>query len=205
MHAELRAIREERDRLRCELVDSRAEVADYRELQIQLTRARARVAHLDREMARLSAELDRVHKRISVFVLIHSWNLGDHNWRHTATRLVSVLGWQKGIMLMFPKKSTLRPQPSLNHRRHTLRRLSLLQAYFRHIPAHFQHISRLRRLRGRPCHRPHQLPPPPMTKPALRPSKARSTKWPLTWQSCSPCSEDLTGPPRAPHLRQDRD
>ncbi|OWM71020.1 hypothetical protein CDL15_Pgr003910 [Punica granatum] len=63
MHAELRAIREERDRLRCELVDSRAEVADYRELQTELTRARARVAHLDREMARLSAELDRVHKR----------------------------------------------------------------------------------------------------------------------------------------------
>ncbi|PKI30942.1 hypothetical protein CRG98_048667, partial [Punica granatum] len=31
MHAELRAIREERDRLRCELVDSRAEVANYRE------------------------------------------------------------------------------------------------------------------------------------------------------------------------------
>ncbi|PKI49586.1 hypothetical protein CRG98_030023 [Punica granatum] len=63
MHAELRAIREERDRLRCELVDSRAEVADYRELQTELTRARAWVAHLDREMARLSAELDRVHKR----------------------------------------------------------------------------------------------------------------------------------------------
>ncbi|PKI49546.1 hypothetical protein CRG98_030060 [Punica granatum] len=60
MHAELRAIREERDMLRCELVDSRAEVADYRELQTQLTRARALVAHLDREMARLSAELDRV-------------------------------------------------------------------------------------------------------------------------------------------------
>ncbi|PKI60377.1 hypothetical protein CRG98_019226 [Punica granatum] len=63
MHAELRAIREERDRLRCELVDSRAEVADYREFQTKLTRARARVAHLDREMARLGAELDRVHKR----------------------------------------------------------------------------------------------------------------------------------------------
>ncbi|PKI50594.1 hypothetical protein CRG98_029014, partial [Punica granatum] len=31
MHAELRAVRGERDRLRCELVDSRAEVADYRE------------------------------------------------------------------------------------------------------------------------------------------------------------------------------
>ncbi|OWM90844.1 hypothetical protein CDL15_Pgr028974 [Punica granatum] len=63
MHAELRAVREERDRLRCELVDSRAEVADYRELQTKLTRARSRVAHLDREMARLSAQLDRVHKR----------------------------------------------------------------------------------------------------------------------------------------------
>ncbi|OWM77826.1 hypothetical protein CDL15_Pgr021989 [Punica granatum] len=63
MHAELWAIIEERDRLRCELVDSRAEVADYWEFQTELTRARARVAHLDREMARLSAELDRVHKR----------------------------------------------------------------------------------------------------------------------------------------------
>ncbi|PKI68274.1 hypothetical protein CRG98_011354 [Punica granatum] len=59
MHAELRAIREERDRLCCKLVDSRTEVADYRELQTELTRARAWVAHLDREMARLSAELDR--------------------------------------------------------------------------------------------------------------------------------------------------
>ncbi|PKI41443.1 hypothetical protein CRG98_038167 [Punica granatum] len=56
---QLRAIREERDRLRCELVDSRVEVANYREVQTELTRARARVAHLDREMARLSAQLDR--------------------------------------------------------------------------------------------------------------------------------------------------
>ncbi|PKH99472.1 hypothetical protein CRG98_049653, partial [Punica granatum] len=63
MRAELRAIREERDRLRCELVDSRAEVADYGELQTELARARTRVVHLDREMARLSAKLDRVHKR----------------------------------------------------------------------------------------------------------------------------------------------
>ncbi|PKI61328.1 hypothetical protein CRG98_018283 [Punica granatum] len=63
MHAELQAIREEQDRLRCELVDSRAEVADYRELQTELARARARVAHLDREMARLGAKLDRVHKK----------------------------------------------------------------------------------------------------------------------------------------------
>ncbi|PKI62727.1 hypothetical protein CRG98_016881 [Punica granatum] len=68
MHAELRAIREERDMLRCELVDSRAEVADYRELQTQLTRARARVAHLDREMARLSdARLDAHHGDCSLF------------------------------------------------------------------------------------------------------------------------------------------
>ncbi|OWM76819.1 hypothetical protein CDL15_Pgr017212 [Punica granatum] len=61
MRAELQSIREERDRLRCELVDSRAEVADYRDLQTELAQARARVAHLDREMARLSATLDRVY------------------------------------------------------------------------------------------------------------------------------------------------
>ncbi|OWM91094.1 hypothetical protein CDL15_Pgr002688 [Punica granatum] len=63
MCAELRAIKEERDRLRCELVDSHAEVADYRELQTELARARARLEHLDREMARLSAKLDRVRAR----------------------------------------------------------------------------------------------------------------------------------------------
>ncbi|PKI72296.1 hypothetical protein CRG98_007310 [Punica granatum] len=59
MRAELQSIREERDRLRCELVDSCAEVADYRELQMELAQACARVATLDREMARLSATLDR--------------------------------------------------------------------------------------------------------------------------------------------------
>ncbi|PKI58436.1 hypothetical protein CRG98_021194 [Punica granatum] len=63
MRAELRAIREERDRLRCELADSSVEVADYRELQTELARACARVAHLEREMARLSARLDRVRAR----------------------------------------------------------------------------------------------------------------------------------------------
>ncbi|PKI73180.1 hypothetical protein CRG98_006426 [Punica granatum] len=36
MCAELHSIREERDRLHCELVDSHAEVADYRELQTEL-------------------------------------------------------------------------------------------------------------------------------------------------------------------------
>ncbi|PKI58765.1 hypothetical protein CRG98_020824 [Punica granatum] len=63
MRAKLQSIKEKRDRLRCEFVDSRAEVADYRELQTELARARARVAHLDREMARLSATLDRVSAR----------------------------------------------------------------------------------------------------------------------------------------------
>ncbi|OWM78305.1 hypothetical protein CDL15_Pgr001026 [Punica granatum] len=63
MHAELHSIREERDRLRCELVDSRAEVADYRELQTELARARARIRTLDREMASLSATLDRAGAR----------------------------------------------------------------------------------------------------------------------------------------------
>ncbi|PKI78859.1 hypothetical protein CRG98_000720 [Punica granatum] len=63
MRAELHSIREERDRLRWELVDSRTEVADYRELQTELTRARARIATLDREMACLSATLDRARAR----------------------------------------------------------------------------------------------------------------------------------------------
>ncbi|OWM63006.1 hypothetical protein CDL15_Pgr026180 [Punica granatum] len=63
MRAELQFIREERDRLRCELVDSSAEVADYRELQTELARARARIATLDREMGRLSPTLDRVQAR----------------------------------------------------------------------------------------------------------------------------------------------
>ncbi|PKI56472.1 hypothetical protein CRG98_023110 [Punica granatum] len=61
MRAKLHSIREERDRLRCELVDSRTEVGDYRELQTEL--ARARVTILDREMARLSATLDRTRAR----------------------------------------------------------------------------------------------------------------------------------------------
>ncbi|OWM66802.1 hypothetical protein CDL15_Pgr012394 [Punica granatum] len=63
MRAELHSIREERDRLRCELVDSCAEVADYRELQTELARARAQITTLDREMARLSATLDRARAR----------------------------------------------------------------------------------------------------------------------------------------------
>ncbi|PKI71835.1 hypothetical protein CRG98_007774 [Punica granatum] len=36
IRTELQSIREERDRLRCELVDTRAELADYRELQREL-------------------------------------------------------------------------------------------------------------------------------------------------------------------------
>ncbi|OWM66798.1 hypothetical protein CDL15_Pgr012390 [Punica granatum] len=63
MRAELHSIREERDRLRYEYVDSRAEVADYRELQTELARAPARIAALDREIARLNATLDRAWAR----------------------------------------------------------------------------------------------------------------------------------------------
>ncbi|PKI70490.1 hypothetical protein CRG98_009124 [Punica granatum] len=63
MRAEIQSIREERDRLRCELVDSHAEVSDYRELQTKLARARARIATLDREMARLSGTLYLVRAR----------------------------------------------------------------------------------------------------------------------------------------------
>ncbi|OWM75313.1 hypothetical protein CDL15_Pgr012273 [Punica granatum] len=63
MRAELHSIRKERDRLRCELVDSRAEVADYRELQTELAQPRARIAALDREIACISATLDRTRAR----------------------------------------------------------------------------------------------------------------------------------------------
>ncbi|OWM76900.1 hypothetical protein CDL15_Pgr021961 [Punica granatum] len=63
MRAKLHSIKEERDRLHCELVDSRAEVADYRELQTELVRARARITALNREIAHLSATLDRAPTR----------------------------------------------------------------------------------------------------------------------------------------------
>ncbi|OWM64095.1 hypothetical protein CDL15_Pgr020706 [Punica granatum] len=63
MRTKLQSIREERDRLRCELVDSLAEVADYRELQRELAQARARIADLDREIAHLSATLDRARAK----------------------------------------------------------------------------------------------------------------------------------------------
>ncbi|PKI43605.1 hypothetical protein CRG98_036008 [Punica granatum] len=59
MRTELQSIRDERDRLRCELVDTCAELADYKELQSELAQTRARIANQDREIARLSATLDR--------------------------------------------------------------------------------------------------------------------------------------------------
>ncbi|OWM80117.1 hypothetical protein CDL15_Pgr023427 [Punica granatum] len=64
MRTELQSIREERDRLRCELVDTRAELADYRELQSELAQTRARIANQDREIARLSATLDRARAKV---------------------------------------------------------------------------------------------------------------------------------------------
>ncbi|PKI74472.1 hypothetical protein CRG98_005154 [Punica granatum] len=63
MGTELQSIREERDRLRCELVDTHSELTDHRELQRELPQTRARVANQDREIARLSAALDRARTK----------------------------------------------------------------------------------------------------------------------------------------------
>ncbi|PKI51098.1 hypothetical protein CRG98_028527 [Punica granatum] len=60
---ELLVIREERDRLRHELVEARAEHTDQRELQRELAEARVRMESLDREIARLSATPDRTQVR----------------------------------------------------------------------------------------------------------------------------------------------
>ncbi|PKI59463.1 hypothetical protein CRG98_020153 [Punica granatum] len=59
MRTELQSISEERDRLCCELVNTRSELTDHRELQRELAQTRSRVANQDREIARLSATLDR--------------------------------------------------------------------------------------------------------------------------------------------------
>ncbi|PKI40459.1 hypothetical protein CRG98_039151 [Punica granatum] len=63
MRIELQSIREERDRLRCELVDTRSKLTDHRELQRELAQTRTRVANQDREIARLSATLDRARAK----------------------------------------------------------------------------------------------------------------------------------------------
>ncbi|OWM77697.1 hypothetical protein CDL15_Pgr026428 [Punica granatum] len=63
MHTELQVIRAERDRLRCELVDIRAELTDHKELQSELAQTRARIVSQDREIARLSTTLDRARAR----------------------------------------------------------------------------------------------------------------------------------------------
>ncbi|PKI59082.1 hypothetical protein CRG98_020537 [Punica granatum] len=63
MRTELQSIREERDQLRCELVDTRAELAYYRELESELAQTRARIASQDNEIARLSTMLDRVRAK----------------------------------------------------------------------------------------------------------------------------------------------
>ncbi|PKI73237.1 hypothetical protein CRG98_006372 [Punica granatum] len=63
MRTELQSIREERDRLRCELMDTRSELTDHIELRRELAQTRARVANQDREIARLSATLDRARAK----------------------------------------------------------------------------------------------------------------------------------------------
>ncbi|PKI53829.1 hypothetical protein CRG98_025770 [Punica granatum] len=63
MRTELQSIREERDRLRGELVKTRSELTDQRELQGEQAQVRAHVTSQDREIARLSAMLDRVRAK----------------------------------------------------------------------------------------------------------------------------------------------
>ncbi|PKI48906.1 hypothetical protein CRG98_030682 [Punica granatum] len=63
MHTELQVIRAEQDRLRCELVDIRAELTDHRELQSKLAQTRACIVSQDKEIAHLSATLDRARAR----------------------------------------------------------------------------------------------------------------------------------------------
>ncbi|PKI72258.1 hypothetical protein CRG98_007332 [Punica granatum] len=63
IRTELQSIREERDRLRCELVDIRAELTAHRELQSELAQIRVRIANQDWEIAHLSATLDRARAK----------------------------------------------------------------------------------------------------------------------------------------------
>ncbi|PKI66316.1 hypothetical protein CRG98_013278 [Punica granatum] len=63
VRTELQSIREERDRLRCELVDTRADFAEHRELQRELAHARVHIANHEQEIARLSAMLDRARAK----------------------------------------------------------------------------------------------------------------------------------------------
>ncbi|PKI59737.1 hypothetical protein CRG98_019913 [Punica granatum] len=63
MRTELQFIREERDRLRRELVETCSELTDQRELQAELTQARTRITSQDREITRLSATLDRARAK----------------------------------------------------------------------------------------------------------------------------------------------
>ncbi|PKI56693.1 hypothetical protein CRG98_022909 [Punica granatum] len=59
MRTELSSIREERERLHRELIETRSKLTDQRELQGELAQAYARVTSQDREIAHLSATLDR--------------------------------------------------------------------------------------------------------------------------------------------------
>ncbi|OWM64681.1 hypothetical protein CDL15_Pgr013839 [Punica granatum] len=84
MHTELQVIKAERDRLRCELVDIRAELTDHRELQSELAQTRARIVSQDREIARLSTTLDRARARART-----------NNWRRIDILLGHAEEWPK--------------------------------------------------------------------------------------------------------------
>ncbi|PKI51800.1 hypothetical protein CRG98_027848 [Punica granatum] len=60
---ELQTIREEQDRLLCKLVDMCSKLTGHRELQSELAQICARIASQDREIAHLSAMLDRARAK----------------------------------------------------------------------------------------------------------------------------------------------
>ncbi|OWM77695.1 hypothetical protein CDL15_Pgr026426 [Punica granatum] len=86
MRTELQSIREERDRLRRELVKTRSELTDQKKLQGELAQVSAHVTSQDREIAHLNAMLDRVRAKSAQ---------GTNNLRHIDIRLVHVSEWQK--------------------------------------------------------------------------------------------------------------
>ncbi|PKI53812.1 hypothetical protein CRG98_025818 [Punica granatum] len=63
MRTKLQTIKEERDRLRRELANTRAELTDQRELQRELAQTRARGESLNREIACLSATQDQARAK----------------------------------------------------------------------------------------------------------------------------------------------
>ncbi|PKI35942.1 hypothetical protein CRG98_043667 [Punica granatum] len=101
-HTELQSIREERDRLRCELVDIRAEPTDQRELQREMAQTRAHMANQDREIACLSAMLDPTREKACKFC---SYNAFLHD-----RRVVPTFAGRPPAVFTSPRRDVLRPK-----------------------------------------------------------------------------------------------